>query len=301
MSRNSTLDDTSSLAETFATDTNDFKTHHEAEEIITSNFNQNSSCTINKIKSNLHSSLDSLNLLNSSCLCTKNLTFNMSNKEQNSSNINNKTLSMTLANADSLFDVTLWADKPDLIENQTSSNKDQNNLINENQKVEDKEHCEVNWSKQANLNEYELNQDLNPEIIKKSCFTNLELIQELCVRYLKPPTPPPAGEILIVQEQNKQTPPAPPLVVRQVPARPRTPQPLVVREAPPEAPKPQGVKLIRISGKHLPPPPRKVVLERIAPLPNKPQSVILEKWLPYSFLKDDERKILFPNECECIF
>jgi len=45
------------------------------------------------------------------------------------------------------------------------------------------------------------------------------------------------------------TPPAPPLVIRQQPARPVTPEPLVIREAPPQAPAPVGRKLITISGK----------------------------------------------------
>ena len=47
------------------------------------------------------------------------------------------------------------------------------------------------------------------------------------------------------------TPPAPPLVIRQQPARPVTPEPLVIREAPPQAPAPVGRKLITISGKLL--------------------------------------------------
>jgi hypothetical protein len=51
----------------------------------------------------------------------------------------------------------------------------------------------------------------------------------------------------------------------------------------------------KISGKKYPPPPRKVVIERLAQIPQKPQAVILEKWLPYSFLRDDERKLLFPS------
>ena len=54
----------------------------------------------------------------------------------------------------------------------------------------------------------------------------------------------------------------------------------------------------KISGQKFPPPPRKVVIERLAPIPQKPQSVILEKWLPYSFLRDDERKLLFPIDSQ---
>jgi hypothetical protein len=118
----------------------------------------------------------------------------------------------------------------------------------------------------------------------------LEYVQELAIRYLRPPTPPAAGEIVITQEPNILTPPAPPLVIRQQPARPVTPEPLIVREAPPMAPPPVGRKLITISGRRLPPPPRKVVIERMAPLPTKPQSVLVERWLPY---QETKRRIIY--------
>ncbi len=107
---------------------------------------------------------------------------------------------------------------------------------------------------------------------------------------MRPPTPPAPGEIVITQEQNILTPPAPPLVIRQQPARPETPEPLVIREAPPQPPQAIGRKLITISGKRLPPAPRKVVIERFAELPAKPQSVLIERWLPYSEVK---RRVLF--------
>jgi hypothetical protein len=119
-------------------------------------------------------------------------------------------------------------------------------------------------------------------------------IQEIAIRYLRPPTPPPPGEILINQECNTLTPPAPPLIVRQQPPRPDTPEPLVVREAPPAPPEPVGKKVITISGKRLPPPPRKVVIERLAQLPSKPQSVIIERWLPYAEVK---RRVIFNHPC----
>jgi hypothetical protein len=119
-------------------------------------------------------------------------------------------------------------------------------------------------------------------------------VQELAIRYLRPPTPPPPGEILINQECNTLTPPAPPLIIRQQPARPCTPEPLVIREAPPPAPEQYCKKVITISGKRLPPPPRKVVIERLAPIPTKPQSVIIERWLPYAEVK---RRVIFNRPC----
>jgi len=149
----------------------------------------------------------------------------------------------------------------------------------------------VNWKGVIPIEQYIINEDANPEIINKKVTQQLEYIQELAIRYLRPPTPPAPGEIVIKQEGNTLTPPAPPLVIRQVPARAVTPEPLVVREAPPQPPQPVGRKLITISGKRLPPPPRKVVIERLAPLPSKPQSVIIERWLPYA--DNAKRRVIF--------
>ena len=140
----------------------------------------------------------------------------------------------------------------------------------------------VNWRGAIPIDQYAINDDANPEVITKRGTQQLEYIQELAIRYLRPPTPPAPGEIVIKQEGNSVVAPAPPLVIRQVPARAATPEPLVVREAPPQAPQPVGRKVITIGGKRVPPPPRKVVIERLAPLPSKPQSVIIERWLPYT-------------------
>lgn len=152
---------------------------------------------------------------------------------------------------------------------------------------------EVNsWRGEVPIDQYLINEDPNPEIITKRSQQKLEYIQELAIRYLRPPTPPAPGEIVIKQEANVLTPPAPPLVIRQQPARPLTPEPLIIREAPPQAPQPIGRKLITISGKRIPPAPRKVVIERFAPLPAKPQSVLIERWLPYNEVK---RRVIFQS------
>jgi hypothetical protein len=158
----------------------------------------------------------------------------------------------------------------------------------------------VNWKGVIPISEYIINEDSNPEIITKKTQQNIEYIQELAIRYLRPPTPPAPGEIIITQEINSLVPPAPPLVIRQQPARPSTPEPLVIREAPPQPPAQVGRKVITISGKRLPPPPRKVIIERLAPLPSKPQSVIIERWLPYSEVK---RRVIFQknNQPDAVF
>jgi hypothetical protein len=153
----------------------------------------------------------------------------------------------------------------------------------------------VNWRGVIPITEYIINEDLNPEIITKRTEQSLVYIQELAIRYLRPPTPPAPGEILITQEMNTLTPPAPPLVIRQLPARATTPEPLVVREAPPQPPAAVGRKVITISGKRIPPAPRKVVIERLAPLPSKPQSVLVERWLPYAQVK---RRVIFQRSNE---
>jgi hypothetical protein len=147
----------------------------------------------------------------------------------------------------------------------------------------------VAWKGSVPIKEYKLNEDPQPEVIVKQTNQILDYQQEIAVRYLRPPTPPPPGEIIIRQERNKVYPPAPPLVLRQQPPRPHTPTPLVIREAPPKPPQSIGVRIIKISGKKLPPPPRKVVVERLPPLPSKPQPVIVERWLPY---KEQKRKVI---------
>lgn len=127
------------------------------------------------------------------------------------------------------------------------------------------------------IEQYIINEDQYPEVINKQSTQTLQYVQELAIRYLRPPTPPPPGDIVITQEPNLRTAPAPPLIIRQQPARVETPEPLVIREEPPEPPALVGRKVITISGKRLPPPPRKVIIERLAPLPAKPQNVIIER------------------------
>lgn len=147
------------------------------------------------------------------------------------------------------------------------------------------------WRGDLPISEYHIYQDTNPQIITKKVKQHIEYVQELAIRYLRPPTPPAPGEIIIYQEPNIVTGPAPPLIIRQAAARAATPEPLIIREAPPQPPTPIGPKRITISGKRNPPPPRKVVIERLAPLPPKPQNVIVERWLPYN--THQKRRVVF--------
>ena len=152
--------------------------------------------------------------------------------------------------------------------------------------------AEVNaWRGDISISEYKIHQDSNPQIIQKKYEQVFEYVQELAIRYLRPPTPPAAGEIVITMESDIATGPAPPLIIRQVAARAATPEPLVLREAPPQPPQPITPKRITISGKRQPPPPRKVVIERLPALPAKPQNVIVERWLPYA--EGGKRRVIF--------
>lgn len=82
---------------------------------------------------------------------------------------------------------------------------------------------------QKNQYDYEINQDPEPQIIKKKTDMKLKYIQNIAVRYLRPPTPPNPGAI-IIQEMESQVPPAaPPIIIRQRPVRCATPQPLGIK------------------------------------------------------------------------
>lgn len=84
----------------------------------------------------------------------------------------------------------------------------------------------INWKGFIPIHEYVINEDKNPSVITKQAQQKLTYIQELAVRYLKPPSPPIPGDIIIQQEPSVSTNPAPPLILRQQPPRPTTPAPL---------------------------------------------------------------------------
>ncbi len=65
---------------------------------------------------------------------------------------------------------------------------------------------EVNaWRGDLAITEYRIHEDANPQVIQKRYEQVFEYVQELAIRYLRPPTPPAAGEIVIVQEPNIPT------------------------------------------------------------------------------------------------
>lgn len=120
-----------------------------------------------------------------------------------------------------------------------------------------------NWVT-SNLIDYPINQDDDPIIIRKKPSKKVEQVQTIKINYLRPPTPPAPGEIIILKEPNKPSSPGPPLIIRQVSEKaPDTQKPLIFREAPPvEKLQPIKPQIITIPGKVLPPPPRKVIINR---------------------------------------
>lgn len=152
---------------------------------------------------------------------------------------------------------------------------------------------EVNkWRGPIPISDYRLNEDSTPDLITKTIHDPVEYTQDISVRYLKPPTPAPHGDLVIRQENDVVRPAAPAQIIRQLAPRPRTPETMVIRERPPTAPVPLPHQLISLPGKVMDPPPRKVVIERMATLPPKPQPVLIEKWLPYE--KQSRRVVYQP-------
>jgi hypothetical protein len=145
-------------------------------------------------------------------------------------------------------------------------------------------------AQQQGPNGYKINFDPNPQIIRKHASDAVTYKQEVAVRYLRPPTPPPPGPLIIKEVRNPALPAAPPIVIRQRPPRPATPPPLIIRERPPQPPPQLAPKLVTKPVAAPPPPPRRVIIERMPPLPPKPQSIIVERWLPY---KQQKRRVVY--------
>jgi hypothetical protein len=129
--------------------------------------------------------------------------------------------------------------------------------------------------------QHTLNVDPNPILIRKKPAARVQHVQNVSLKFLKPPAPAQPGDITIVQEPDVQAPPAAPLHITQKPPLPLTPAPILVRERPPKPPTPIAPRNIVIPGKVIAPPPRKVIVERLPQMPAKPQDIIVERWLGY--------------------
>ena len=88
-----------------------------------------------------------------------------------------------------------------------------------------------NWRGPVPISDYKLNEDASPDLITKTIHQPVEYTQDISVRYLKPPTPPPHGDLVIRQENDIVRPVAPPQIIRQLAPRPRTPEVTIPRKS----------------------------------------------------------------------
>jgi hypothetical protein len=118
-----------------------------------------------------------------------------------------------------------------------------------------------------------INQDANPIRILKPTNQNVVYKQQVNIRYLQPPTPPPQAPIIIREKHLPQS-QQPPIVIRQTEPLAPTPPPLVIREKAPIAPATGTPTIIERSLPAPPPPPRQVIIERIPAPPVKPRPIV---------------------------
>jgi hypothetical protein len=64
------------------------------------------------------------------------------------------------------------------------------------------------------LSQYQINQDPNPEVIRKQ-LGSVKVEQQIAVKYLNPPPAPKPGD-LIIRERANQAPQAPPVILRRM-------------------------------------------------------------------------------------
>lgn len=81
-----------------------------------------------------------------------------------------------------------------------------------------------------------INQDPDPIHIMKPNTQNVVYKQQVNIRYLQPPTPPPPAPIIIRERQLPSPPSQPPIIIRQTAPAPPTPVPLIIRERAPTPP-----------------------------------------------------------------
>lgn len=142
-----------------------------------------------------------------------------------------------------------------------------------------REEC-MNWRGVLPLERYQVNTD-SAHVIRKQTSHVYDQIQNISVRYLKPPALPAPGDLIIRHEPDVQLPPAPPIIVRQQAAVVKAPPTLIYREKPPRIPQQVPVQTITIPGATIPPPPRQVIVERMAAAAPLPQDIVIERWLGF--------------------
>jgi hypothetical protein len=149
------------------------------------------------------------------------------------------------------------------------------------------------WQGPISLNSYKLNEDPNPDIIIKKLIQPVEYTQDIQIKYLQPPTPPPDGDLIIQQEKDIILDPLPPQIIRVYPPRPRTPPPLIIREKPPQPRPPKPVQIITIPGRVIRPPQRQIIIEHMPQVASR--QITIEKPKYYSEFVEKKNLIFKQN------
>ena len=134
-----------------------------------------------------------------------------------------------------------------------------------------REEC-LNWRGPIPLEHYRINTDTATVIRKQQTLTH-DQIQNISVRYLKPPPLQAPGDLIIRHEADVQLPPAPPIIIRQQAVAVKAPPTLIYREKPPRMPAPVPAQTITVPGRTIEPPPRQVIVERMAAAAPLPQGM----------------------------
>lgn len=74
----------------------------------------------------------------------------------------------------------------------------------------------ANWQGKIPIEKFPINFDRSPKIIRKKNDEKIDLHQWIGVNFLRPPTPPPPGDIIIREEAPTQAPPLSPIIRREV-------------------------------------------------------------------------------------
>lgn len=124
---------------------------------------------------------------------------------------------------------------------------------------------------------------VSAEIIKKTYVQSSDMVQNINIKFLKPP-PPCVGDLIIEQMPDVYQKPLPPIWIRErQDVAARMPD-QVYREKPrildcvPDA-------IVKVDGKVHPAPPRQIIVERMPKLEAKPGDIYVERWLGIPKLK----------------
>ena len=117
---------------------------------------------------------------------------------------------------------------------------------------------EENWTSDEPIIKYPINND--PEFIFESkSLEKLTRKQDVFIRYLRPPTPPSPGPIIIIQEPDIVTQQAPPIQLKQKSHRNVTIEPLIQYDFSQNI----NEKITRIPGKILTQPPKHAKINEV--------------------------------------